>query len=610
MPKHECAEGYGNGRCFLKTAEKALFDELKKQLSSWIHQVLAKNTDIMATGLDISEKTIYDTLAEPPQKEMGDFAFGLFTFAKALKKGPPMIAGVLVKEFPASDLFSVQAAGPYLNFKFSNKAFAQWVLNPILDKTYFKRKMYVSSPKTMIEYSQPNTHKELHVGHMRNLCLGDSLIKLLKFSGQDILSSTFPGDVGTHVAKCLWYMKYHNKEAVPVAGKGEWLGRMYSTANNKLEAEKGTPQEDINRGQLTEILKQLEHKSGEFYDLWKETREWSIALMKSVYAWAGVTFDMWYWESDVDSASVALVQDLYKQGKLIQSQGAIGMDFTAENLGFCMLLKSDGTGLYASKDLELARRKFTDYKIEKSIYVVDLRQALHFQQVFKVLETIGFEQAKNCYHLQYNFVELPDGAMSSRKGNIVPLSELVKQMEAKITTDYLTRYKGEWPDSEIQETATRIAQGAIKYGMLKQDPGKKIVFEMQEWLKLDGESGPFIQYSYARINSLIQKIGLKEKPGAQVNWESLTEKPERDLVQFLSYFHHYVYLSAENYKPSTLCGYLYDLAKRFNYFYHECPIAQAPSEELKEARIHLAKATGMVLEQGLALLGIPVPQRM
>jgi arginyl-tRNA synthetase len=607
----------------LKLAEKSQFDELKKQLSTWISSVLSQNAEIKTTGLDISESVVYDLLVEPPQKEMGDLAFGLFTFAKALKKGPPMIAAALVKDFPASDLFTVQSAGPYLNFKFTNKAFAKWVLNPILDKSYFSRKMYQTSPKTMIEFSQPNTHKELHVGHMRNLCLGDSLVKLLKFSGQDILTSTFPGDVGTHVAKCLWYMKYHNKEQAPATGKGEWLGRMYSAAHNKLEGEKGTPQEDLNRAQLTEILKQLESKKGEYYDQWKETREWSIHLMKSVYAWAGVTFDVWYWESDVDSASVAFIMDLYKkhgsiaagegvnvEGKIVQSQGAIGMDLTADNLGFCMLMKSDGTGLYATKDIELARRKFTEHKIEKSIYVVDLRQALHFQQVFKVLEKIGFEQAKNCFHLQYNFVELPDGAMSSRKGNIVPLTALTQQMEAKIIADYLTRYKGEWPDSEITDTAHKIAQGAIKYGMLRQDPGKKIVFEMSEWLKLDGESGPFIQYSYARIQSLIQKIGLAEKPGSAVAWESLVEKPERDLVQYLSYFHHYVYLSVENYKPSTLCSYLYDLAKRFNYFYHECPISQAPTEQLKEARIHLARATGTVLEQGLALLGIPVPQRM
>lgn len=606
----------------MKATEKSQFDELKKQLSAWIHSTLIKNAEICRVGIDISTKAIYDLLVEPPQKEMGDLAFGLFTFAKALKTGPPMIAAKLVKDFPESDLFSVQAAGPYLNFKFSNMAFAKWVLDPIMDASYFSRKMYQQSPRTMIEYSQPNTHKEMHVGHMRNLCLGDALVKLLKFSGQEILSSTFPGDVGTHVAKCLWYLKYHNKEQEPATGKGEWLGRMYSAAHNKLESERDPEetekssskipsQEDKNRAQLTEILKQLETKKGEHYEKWKETREWSIQLMKSVYDWANVKFDIWYWESDVDSASVQLVKDLFKQGKLIESKGAIGMDLTEINLGFCMLLKSDGTGLYASKDLELARRKFTDYKIEKSIYVVDLRQALHFQQVFKVLEMIGFEQAKNCFHLQYNFVELPDGAMSSRKGNIVPIMDLIRQMEEKIVTDYLARYKGEWPDSEIVETSQKIAKGAIKYGMLKQDPSKKIVFDMAEWLKLDGESGPFIQYSYARIQSLIQKVGVKPPSGdSPIPWEVLVEKPERDLVQFLSYFHHYVYLSTENYKPSTLCSYLYDLAKRFNYFYHECPISQAPNESLKFARISLAKATGIVLKQGLNLLGIPVPHRM
>lgn len=615
----------------MKLAEKAQFDELKKQVSAWVSQVLAKNVDINAAGVDASAKAIYDLLVEPPQKEMGDFALGMFTFAKALKQGPPMIAGKLIKEFTANDLFSVQAAGPYLNFKVANQAFAKWVLNPILDGSYFQRKIYTTSPKTMIEFSQPNTHKELHVGHMRNLCLGDALVKLLKFSGQNILTSTFPGDVGTHVAKCLWYMKYHNTEPAPATGKGEWLGRMYSLAHNKLDdlrekavSNKAFENEFVEtNAQLTEILKQLEAKKGEFFELWKETRKWSIALMERVYDWAGVSFDVWYWESDVDSASVEFVKETYKkqgelkieQGeitkdKIVESKGAIGMDLSAENLGFCLLIKSDGTGLYATKDIELARRKFIEHKIEKSIYVVDLRQALHFQQVFKVLDKIGFEQAKNCYHLQYNFVELPDGAMSSRKGNIVPIMTLVEKMQDMIVADYLSRYKSEWPDSEITQTAHSIAQGAIKYGMLRQDPGKKIVFEMSEWLKLDGESGPFIQYSYARIQSLLQKTGVRINTEGDVPWETMTEKAERELVQFLSYFHHYVYLSAENYKPSTLCGYLYDLAKRFNYFYHECPIAQAPNESLKIARAHLAQATGLVLKHGLAQLGIPVPQRM
>ncbi|MBL7543453.1 MAG: arginine--tRNA ligase [Bdellovibrionaceae bacterium] len=592
-------------------------------------QALIRNTEFSSAGLDAAATTIYDLLVEPPQKEMGDLALGLFPYAKALKQGPPTIAAKLVQEFSSSDLFSVQVAGPYLNFRFTMKAFAEWVLNPILDGRYFTRPIYMGAPKTMIEFSQPNTHKELHVGHMRNLCLGDALVKTLRFSGQDIVTSTFPGDVGTHVAKCLWYMKYHNTEPVPTKDKGEWLGRMYSAGHNKLESEKASDKTEF-QAQLTEILKQLESKNGPFYDLWKETREWSIQLMKSVYDWAGVSFDIWYWESDVDSSSVEFIKQVYQQqgmlkieqgdmtkGKIVESKGAIGMDLNAENLGFCMLLKSDGTGLYATKDIELARRKFTEHKIEKSIYVVDLRQALHFQQVFKVLEKLGFEQAKNCYHLQYNFVELPDGAMSSRKGNIVPIMALINQMQEKIIADYLVRYRGEWAEDEITKTAHKIAQGAIKYGMLRQDPGKKIVFEMTEWLKLDGESGPFIQYSYARIQSLLEKVAQVKSSAVMdggllhtVSWETLTEKSEHELVQFLSYFHHYVYMSAENYKPSTLCGYLYDLAKRFNYFYHECPIAQAPTDQLRQARVCLARATGMVLEKGLSILGIPVPQRM
>ncbi|MCK6599606.1 MAG: arginine--tRNA ligase, partial [Bdellovibrionaceae bacterium] len=516
----------------------------------------------------------------------------------------------------------VHILGPYINFKYTLATLGNEILNPILSSHFFKQPIYLKSPKSMVEYSQPNTHKELHVGHMRNMCLGDAIIRLMKSAGIEVISSTFPGDVGTHVAKCLWYLKFHNQESIPAKNKGEWIGRIYSKAHNKLEDEVGTPQESINREQLTLILKQLEQKQGEYFELWKETREWSIALMKEIYQWAGVGFDYWYWESDVDSDSVKLVKKYLAEGKLIESQGAIGLDFTEQGLGFCMLLKSDGTGLYATKDLELARRKFQEHKIEKSIYVVDVRQALHFKQVFKALETLGFKQAKDCYHLQYNFVELPDGAMSSRKGNIVPLVNLIQQMENKIKTDYLDRYISEWSTEDIQSTAEVVAKGAIKYGMLKQDPAKKIVFDMSEWLKLDGESGPFIQYSFARINSLLVKLSkdvfgneldlLKSVSFSKVipDWTQLEDKAEKELIQILLHYHHQVMLSVENYKPSTFCSYMYDVAKRFNYFYHECPIASIENLEKKKARLALALVVGLVLKNGLSLLGIPVPARM
>ena len=571
---------------------------------------------LLRLGIEVKSEQIYSALVDPPNPEMGHLAFGCFLFAKTLKKSPAIVAGELKSLLgnPAGTS-SIEAAGPYLNIKFNSLSLANATVKNALTSEMFKLKLVGDAPKTMIEYSQPNTHKELHVGHMRNLCLGDSLIRLLRrtYGTDKIISSTFPGDVGTHVAKCLWYIKNHvglhvleQKRSDPM--RGEWLGQMYSAASLKLEDEAETP--DIferNKAQLTEILKQLEAGQGNYYDLWKETREWSIDLMNRVYKWAGVDFDRWYWESEVDSDSVKTIKKYFAAGKLIESQGAIGLDFTSENLGFCLLLKSDGTGLYATKDIELARRKFEDFKIQKSIYVVDMRQALHFKQVFKALEHLGFEQAKDCYHLQYNFVELPDGAMSSRKGNIVPLVTLVEKMKDHVKTQYLSRYKDEWSVDEIEVVADIVAKGAIKYGMLRQDTNKKIVFDMNEWLKLDGESGPFIQYSYARINSLLKKF---KQEGNDFDGELLSHSSEIKLMQHLMNFNSVILASSQGYKPSALCTYLYETAKKFNVFYHDCPIGNVDDADLRKARLALSAAVGLVLVNGLSLLGIPVPERM
>jgi arginyl-tRNA synthetase len=571
-------------------------------------KVLASILNKLSADFPNSEKEIAELFVEPPNTQLGDLALGCFIIAKSLKKNPAQVAtelkGLIALD---QDIIQLEAAGPYLNFKLSSELLGREFLSAVRDGSFFKKKLTEKNPRTMIEYSQPNTHKEIHVGHMRNASLGDAIVRLLKYCGYDVVSTTFPGDVGTHVAKCLWYLKYKNTEPIPSSGKGEWLGRLYSKGNLLLEDELGTPKEAENREKLTQILKQLEHGAGEYFELWKQTRQWSVDLMEQVYQWAGISFDTWYWESTVDATSVQYVKQLKAEGKLIESQGAVGMDLETEKLGFCMLLKSDGNGLYATKDIELAKRKFLEHKIEKSIYVVDVRQELHFKQVFKVLEKLGFEQAKNCFHLKYNFVELPDGAMSSRKGNIVPLMELVHKMEQTVKDNYLSRYRGEWTDSEIDLVAAQVAKGAIKFGMLRMDTNKKIVFDMEEWLKLEGESGPFVQYSCARIHSLLRKLGT---PGTQVQWNTLNHAAERNLISGLMSFQNVVLGAAENYKPHLLTTYLYETAKRFNLFYHECSIGNAETEDLKQARLALSQATGLVLAQGLALLGIPVPDRM
>lgn len=549
---------------------------------------------------------VYELFGATPSKEAGDLAFPMFLVAKEARSNPAQAAKTLDEALTSVPGFVTQKKpmGPYLNFFFDFNQVAQKIIPEITSGELFKQKLTENMPKTMIEYSQPNTHKEMHVGHMRNLCLGDSLIRILRYAGLDIVASTFPGDVGTHVAKCLWYLKFHYKGEIPSTKKGAWLGTLYTAGHNKLEDERGTDKEVSNREQLTMILKQLEQKSGEFYDLWKETREWSIELMNEVYAWANVKFDVWYWESEVDSESVKLAREWHKKGLFIEDQGAIGVNLEDYKLGFCMLLKSDGNGLYATKDIELARRKFQDYHIEKNIYVVDKRQEHHFKQVFKVLELMGFENAKKCFHLQYDFVELPDGAMSSRKGNIIPLQSLIENMVKMIKEQYLARYANEWPAEEIEKTAQIVAKGAIKYGMTRIDPSKKIVFDMAEWLKLDGESGPYIQYAYARINSMLKKLG---SPTSDVmNFEA---KQEKDLVAELMKFHHVVQQAAEQYRPSVLTAYLYDLSRAYNSFYAECPVGSAP-EPTRSSRLKLSHATAATLKQGLALLGIEAPERM
>ncbi len=579
-------------------------DPLKNLATSAIKPLLSK------LGVEWSDAEIYGALGQTPNRDMGHMAFACFKLSKDLKKSPAAVSGELagfVGDLPKG-IAQIKSAGPYLNLFFDTGAISNDLLPLILSGKLFTQKITKDTPKTMVEYSQPNTHKEMHVGHMRNLCLGSAVIETMKYAGFEIISSTFPGDVGTHVAKCLWYMKKYNTEAPPKERKGAWLGQMYSRAHNLLEDQKGTDKEDQNRTELTEILKQLEKKQGEYFDLWVETRQWSIDLMNDVYNWAGVSFDKWYWESEVDSDSLKLVHEYLDKGLFIKDQGAIGCDLTEDKLGFCLLVKSDGNGLYATKDIELARRKFQEQKIQKSIYVVDKRQAHHFAQVFKVLEKMGFEQAKDCFHLQYDFVELPDGPMSSRKGNIIPIQDLIDQMKAMIKTEYLARYSGQWTEAEVEETAHIVSVGAIKYGMTRVDTTKKIVFDMKEWLKLDGESGPYIQYVHARIQSLLDKQG---RIGADLHaLKSLSHPLESQLVQKLLEFNSVVEFAVTHYKTIPVTGYLYDVAKMFNSFYAELSVGNAETPELKTARLGLCEATAMVLKQGLKILGIAAPLKM
>lgn len=584
---------------------ESMHNSIKLAIATALHETI--NKIFPQTQWNLAE--LYSSFTDTPSIDMGHLSFACFSLAKICKKGPPLIAMELEKNLVLpKEISCAKAQGPYLNFFYHFQYIGSEVLKTILNGSYFQKELTTKSKKLMFEYMQPNTHKELHVGHMRNLSYGNALVRMNRYIGHQVIAATYPGDVGTHVAKCLWYLKYRHQGSIPQEDQGTWLGQMYSKANNLLDDEKDGPNFETNKQQLSEILKELAEKQGQMYDLWKETRQWSLELFHKAYDWADVTFDHWFFESEVDSSSLVRIKSLYEQGLLSKDQGAIGMDLSEEKLGFCLLLKSDGNGLYASKDIELAYHKFEQYSLDESYYVVDKRQSFHFSQVFATLKRLNFLHANQCIHLDYDFVELPDGPMSSRKGNIIPLMHLIAQMENMIKEKYLSKYQNEWSEQEINQTAQEVANGAIKYGMLRVDSNRKIVFNIEDWLKLDGETGPYLQYVHARIISLVKKLGPVSQ--SDIQWNLLQASQEKELMTFLVKFNDIVYAATMAHKTSALTGYLFDLGKLFNSFYAECSVANASTEELKMARLALSHATGLVMNQGLSLLGIPAPQRM
>lgn len=593
------------------TTTSKSFNHLKNEIA---HQ-LQNRLNFLAS--DLQKKSpessdIYTQLGQCPKPELGQLTFACFALAKSWQLPPAQLATLLQQTFnsqPATTLIAKCInTGPYLNITLHKNSVLALLLSKVKDKTYFQPKFFDHYENIMVEYSQPNTHKEMHVGHMRNVCLGKAIADIYQYLGHQVTTCTYPGDMGTHVAKCLWYFKKNNLTP-PVHRKGAWLGTIYSKAHLELESKRGTEEEEKNRNELTFILKEMHSGQGEYFNLWKTTREWSLELMKDTYRWINVTFNYWFFESEVDQKSVALVHEYFKKGIFKQDQGAIGIDLSEDNLGFCLLLKSDGNGLYATKDIELARYKFENFKISKNIYVVDNRQSLHFKQVFKTLEKIGYHQlAKNSFHLAYEMVELPDGAMSSRKGNIIPIQMLTDQMEQTIKDQFLLKYKNEWPDEEIQQCSHLLANAAIKYGMLKIDPNKKIIFDLPEWLKIDGNSGPYLLYSYARVSAILQKANFNN--AIQHSSFEFSENAETDLLMKMWLFNEAILESAEKNSPNILCNYLYELCQQLNTFYAQCSIMHATTDLSKQTRLHLLDVFQQILKHGLGILNIQVVQRM
>lgn len=539
-------------------------------------------------------------LTQPPEAGMGDFCLPCFYLTKLLRISPNQIAQELKNKIPAKGMIkSVQNLGPYLNFFLNDKLLSAKVLKEIAKKGDDFGRHKSAKEKVMIEYSQPNTHKEFHVGHLRNVILGSSLVNLYRFIGKKVIAANYIGDIGSHVAKTLWVMeKFHQGEPEPTEHKGQYLGKLYTEAVNLCEENEQYKQE------AAEAQKKLEAGDKHLTALWKKTRAWSLEEFDAIYKILGAKFDQVFYESEVEKPGKKIVADLLEKKIAQRSEGAVVIDLEKYDLKKFLLLKSDGSSVYATKELALAELKFKKYKLDASYVVVDSRQSFYFRQLFKTLEVIGFTQ--KTAHIAYEFVTLPEGAMASRKGNVVLFEDFYQEMIKMAEAETKKRH-ADWPEQEIKSTAEKIALAAIKFSMVRAGRGNAIVFDLKEALSFDGYTGPYLQYTVTRINSILRKAEARSAPDA--DYALLAEPREKELVIKLAQFPEIISEAAAEFEPSKLAQYLFELAKIFAGYYQSVPILDS-KDNVREARLSLIAAVRQTLVNGLAIIGIDTIERM
>lgn len=535
-----------------------------------------------------------EDLEIPPDQKMGHLAFPCFDLAKSLKRNPAEIATELVAKIgPKGLIAEAKAVGPYVNVVLNINVFGEAVYAQMkeLGEEYGMSEVG-QDKRLMVEFANLNSHKDVHIGHLRNLFVGQAAVNLLKATGYDVIPVAYINDLGLHVAKSVWCMQtYHKDEDVKPENRIAFLRDVYVEANTLLEEQPALS------AQVTETFRHLEEQRGDEVALWKETRAWSIDYLKQVYDELDLTIDHWYFESEVIGKTKKIIEGLIKKGIVKESEGAWIVDLKDQDLGVNLLIKTDGTLLYNAKDLGLAMKKEDDYHPTRSIYVIDERQSHAMRQLFATLKLMGFE--RELQHLSYEFVTLEGGAMAARKGNVIRYEDLRDALVDEARRETKSRHE-DWSEKKIEKVVQAVAFAALRFSMLKQDTAKKIVFNLEEAVSFEGFTGPYLLYTYARIHSLLKKAGRK-KPKQTTS--TLTHPTEHQLVFLLAKYPEVVFDTAQTLQPSMLAQYLFDLAKTFAEFYAQVPVLTKEGAQLCE-RLALVRAVGEVLHQGLSLLGI------
>jgi len=562
-------------------------EKIKKNIAKEINAIL--NSDVVDIKL----------ISYPPNKEMGDLSLPMFQVAKNQGKNPIDIAtDIMSKMSEKKDrlgIATITRSGPYLNFKIKQEFLAKEIIDDIEDKKEkYGENEDGGKKRVMIEFSNVNTHKEYHLGHLRNVCFGDSVSKLVRVNGFTAIPVSYINDFGIHVAKTLWGLNEFFKETEVPENKGEFLGSVY------VKSSKESKDNKLAKGMIEGMMKKIESRKGDEYELWQKTREWSIEQFDKVYKELGVEFEHIYYESEYIDKGRTMVPELLKKGILKESQGAIIADLEKYNLGVLVVVRSDGTATYPVADLPLSEAKFKDYKLDKSIYVVDNRQKLYFKQLFKILELMGYSQEK--IHLEYDFVKLPSGMMSSRSGNSVKYADLRDRMIEKASEETRKRHE-DWSEEKIEITAKTIALGAMKFEMLKIGSDQVITFDIKKALDFRGYTAAYLQYTYARACGIIEKSKISQSEIKNLKFSSFADKKEHSLILKLAKYPEIIVRAGERYDPSEIAKYLFELAQSFNDYYHSVNILKS-EKNLRLARLGLVKNVNQVISNGLKLLGI------
>ncbi len=583
---------------------------IKEDIQNLIRQVC------LSVGLKVKEVQ----LEHPENPEHGDYSTNVaLVLAKKLGKNPQEVAEEIIGKLKIENwkfLDKVEVAGPgFINFFLSRDYFFSALEDIQKKKDTYGKNSSQKGKKVMVEFTDPNPFKEFHIGHLYSNIVGESLSRLFQAAGAQVKRANYQGDVGLHVAKAVWGMKKDMEShgmtlkalsEKPLTERARFLGNAYAKGAQAYEED---PQAKLEIEDLNQKIFALDKTVKELY---QKGRKWSLEYFETIYKRLGTKFDQYYFESEVGKIGLALVQKGLERGIFEKSQGAVIFPGEKYGLHSRVFINSLGLPTYEAKELGLAPTKYKDFKYDLSVIVTGNEIIDYFKVLLAALKKIDPSLAEKTRHLSHGMVRLPEGKMSSRTGNIVTGESLLDEVKARVTK-VMDTLGNEIPKEDRAKTAEVIAQGAVKYSLLRVGLGKDIIFDFDKSLSLEGESGPYLQYTYARCKSILRHSKLSSAKLSSAKLQLSRAKfstEEVSILRLLYRFEEVVQEAAEKFSPNLVCNFVFDLAQRYNLFYNTNPVLKAESEEVKNFRLLLTASVAQVLENGLSLLGIKTPERM